>query len=350
MNIDVSLAVILKGHNGILWHISWSPCGDYIASCGEDKIIRIWQCHFDEDKESFNVSCISSLEDGQTRTIRCCEWSNDGNMIASSSFDGTVILWRCQSHDNKRHWDKIASLEGHDNEVKCVAWNNDSTRLATCGRDKKIWIWEIIPGGEFECISVLEGHTQDVKFLTWHPHESTIFSCSYDDTIRIWKEESDDEFYCSQVLTGHKSTVWSLSLNCNGDQFISCSDDQSLMLWQSTNGSFEYRSVAVRNDIHNGPVYSVDWNRSLQNSTGRRSSVFASVGGDNALVLTLFDEDKSIIQEIQRVDDIHDADINCVRWRHNNISPASSLRPSEQQLLATASDDGLMKLWKLKLS
>ena len=344
---DVSLVAILKGHEAIVWHVSWSPCGNFLCSCGEDKIIRIWKCNFSGDNiETYEVNCVSSLDDGQTRTIRCCEWSRDGLMIASASFDGTVLLWQCQPNDrNKGHWDKIASLEGHDNEVKCVAWNNDSTRLATCGRDKKIWIWEIIPDGEYECISVLEGHTQDVKYLTWHPYEAAIFSCSYDDTIRIWKEESEDEWYCAQTLPGHKSTVWCLSLSPNGDQFVSCSEDRSMMLWQSTHGSFEYRSVAVKHDIHKESIYSVDWNR---NSTVcGHSSVIATVSGDNGLVLHEFDQASGLIQELSRLENIHSADVNCVRWCS---SITSSKESTPQQLLATASDDGLVKVWRVKFS
>lgn len=342
---SIVLFAVLKGHEeDRIWHVSWSKDGNFLSSSGEDKVIRIWKFTnnlvSDESmmitsptsSNSYDISCISTLEEGQSRTIRCCEWSHNGNMIASASFDGTVFLWSALSKD-KREWEKIASLEGHDNEVKSVAWNPSDDRLATCGRDKKIWVWEILPGGEFECVAVLEGHTQDVKFLAWHPELAIIFSCSYDDTIRIWREEDEDEWVCSQVLTGHKSTVWGLTLDQSGCEMISSSDDKSIILWRAVASGMEQEcmSVATLSGIHDGPIYSVH----------RQGKLVLTGSGDNIIALCAVADD-GILQHLVSYSSAHEADINCIRWR-----PCAA--DISDQVFATAGDDGTVKIWKVLL-
>ncbi|ONM52648.1 Protein CIA1 [Zea mays] len=102
-----------------------------------------------------------------------------------------------------------------------------------------VWIWEVLPGNEFECVSVLPGHTQDVKMVQWHPILDILVSVSYDNSIRVWAGDGDDEWHCVQTLTeanncGHSSTVWALSFNLKGDRMVTCSDDQTLKIWDTS--------------------------------------------------------------------------------------------------------------------
>lgn len=62
----------LSGHTEErVWHASWSPNGLYLASCGEDKVIRIWSAPNGNWENSNQVRCVALLEEGQSRTIRC---------------------------------------------------------------------------------------------------------------------------------------------------------------------------------------------------------------------------------------------------------------------------------------
>lgn len=325
-----------EAHDERIWHVAWNKEGSFFSSCGEDKTVRIWKMVSSSALDSLNIPLVASIEDVQARTIRCCEWSPNSKMIASASFDGTVIIWATQDKTFK-FWDQVASLEGHDNEVKSVSWCFDGSYIATCGRDKKVWIWESIVGGEFECVAMLDGHTQDVKFVRWHPTEKVLFSCSYDDTIRVWMGDNED-WYCESTLIGHSSTVWGVALVDDGKRLISCSDDKSLILWENTEssgsgGDRKWAKTATLSDVHGCPIYSIDGNQ--------EHALLASGGGDNSIVLSRVvrnaDDGFSSIEIVRSFPESHDGDVNCVRWN-----------PTNSSLLISAGDDGKINIWSLE--
>lgn len=326
----------LAGHDGVVWHVAWSPCGTVLATCGSDKSIRLWR----------DGLCVATLEDTQSRTIRCVEFSPCGSYLASASFDATAVIWQHGMRDGAMEWEVVATLEGHENEVKSVAWSHDGALLATCSRDKSVWIWQApppaapgaeLPGDDYDCegISVLTGHSQDVKSVRWHPSEPLLFSASYDDTIRIWAEQVDD-WGCVATLSGHTNTVWGLALDPAGERLVSCSQDCTSRLWKREKKSGAWIHAATLDQRHERTIYSVDWSP------------------DGALVATCGADDRIVVQQAKSSSDgsaadalpvshlfvrAHTADVNCVRWN-----------PKRPGLLASAGDDGMVRIWQLPVA
>lgn len=286
MSARLDCVAVLEGHSDRVWHASWHPTRDLLATCSGDKTVRVWgpktpkrgafyngvSAGLEAGAASSGVgapqhqtmilqpdapaaqpeawTCKAVIEDFTTRTVRCCEWSPDGRYLACASFDGTITVWamRQGSGSGVGDMDLVATLEGHENEVKAVAWSPSGNWLASCGRDKSIWIWRVgdaaahanamdPDAGEeeaFEVAAVLHGHSQDVKKVVWHPSRDLLYSCSYDDSIKVWAEAEDD-WECTDTLTGHASTVWDIAFAAasGGRGMATAGDDGRLLLWSA---------------------------------------------------------------------------------------------------------------------
>ncbi|ETW10452.1 hypothetical protein H310_00757 [Aphanomyces invadans] len=329
MAVRLEEVAVLTGHSECVWHASWHPNGALLATCGSDKTIRIWSPSRNPKKQPA-WDCVATLEDAQGRTIRACEWSRNGQYIASVSFDATTVIWEKQGDV----YEVIAALEGHESEVKSVAWSPSGSYLATCSRDKSVWIWEADAETDFECVSVLHGHSQDVKFVLWHPEEDLLFSTSYDDTVCVWAER-DDDWACIETLTGHSSTVWAATTDASGLRLATCSDDTSVLLWQRHPATLtaegrptEWSKVDALVGYHPRAVFSIHWNPT--------TNVLATGCGDDGIRLFQVNGTSGKFELAFQQVRAHAGDVNCVRWC-----------PTDPTLLVSAGDDANVRLWRV---
>ncbi|KAK4478741.1 hypothetical protein RD792_014239 [Penstemon davidsonii] len=297
-NFELREVQRLEGHTDKVWGLAWKPATGVngipavLASCSGDKTIRVWE----QSPATGSFHCKAVLEDAHTRTVRSCAWSPCGKLLATASFDATTAIWEDAGGDFD--FVCVSTLEGHENEVKSVSWNASGSRIATCARDKTVWIWEVLPHNEYDNLTVLQGHTQDVKMVQWHPSVDILFSCSYDNTIKVWAEDGDDDWHCIQTL----------------DE--SSSDDLTIKIWG-----------ADIMKMHSGDG-NADWDGII--STG---------AADDAIRLFVESEDGLVdgpkYKLLLKKEKAHDMDVNAVQW--------SSM---EHKRLASASDDGTVKIWE----
>ncbi|MDY6901969.1 MAG: hypothetical protein SWZ49_28435, partial [Cyanobacteriota bacterium] len=80
-------------------------------------------------------------------------------------------------------------LGGHNGLISRVEWSQDGNSLASSSFDKTINIWNVETG---ECIQTLRGHERRVWGIALSPDGKTLASGSSDQTIRLWNTQTGE--------------------------------------------------------------------------------------------------------------------------------------------------------------
>jgi len=115
----------LTGHSGGVLSLVVLN-GAHIASCSDDKSIKIWDIS--------TGNCLRTFT-GHSHVVWSLAVLDDGARIASGSWDFTVKIWDTNTGNC------LQTLTGHDRDVKVIAVIGDGDRIVSGSDDKLIKIW-----------------------------------------------------------------------------------------------------------------------------------------------------------------------------------------------------------------
>lgn len=246
--IDEEELYTLKGHSASVISVAISPDGETLASGSVDRSIKLWNLKTGQEIKTLSgssqsVTCVAfhpkknsvlfsgsldttvrvwNLETAQithtyarhTNGVTCLAVHPNGKILASGSYDCTVIVWT--NH----------TLAGHSATVLCVAISPEGQTLVSGSQDKEIKVWNSSNG---ELLRTLTGHSASVLSLVISPDGQTLVSGSEDKTIKIWNLETGEEI---KTLAHNLAPVTSLAISFDGQLLASGSEDFSIKLWK----------------------------------------------------------------------------------------------------------------------
>jgi ribosome assembly protein RRB1 len=144
-----------------------------LATCSVDKSIKIW-----DTRAAPQSACMLTAENAHASDVNVISWNKSEPFIASGGDDGVLKVWDLRQFQNKT---PIATFKHHTDHITTVEWNPlDSTVLASGGDDDQIAIWDLSVEKDDnensaqlkdlppQLLFIHQGQ-KEIKELHWHP-------------------------------------------------------------------------------------------------------------------------------------------------------------------------------------
>ncbi|KAH0849666.1 hypothetical protein HID58_096194 [Brassica napus] len=172
----------IKAHNGSISAMKFSGDGKYLASSGEDGIVRVWKVI--EDKRSRPPrDCLNPTVNDHSQLKPVLLDEEKPNKTTESfkrTSDSACVVFPPKAF---RIMEKpLHEFRGHTGEVLDISWSMDNY-LLSASMDKTVRLWQV---GCNDCLGVFT-HNSYVTSVQFDPvNENYFMSGSVDGKVRIW--------------------------------------------------------------------------------------------------------------------------------------------------------------------
>ncbi|KAI3631448.1 hypothetical protein MIR68_010938 [Amoeboaphelidium protococcarum] len=258
-----------NAHDGFIRSCTFSPLNENLITCGDDKLIKIWNPqqqqrnqplavmkskdftvgvdhHYTKDIFATCGSKIDIWDSQRSEPIYSMNWGVDSintvrfnptevSILASCGTDRNITLYdiRTQTPLSKL----VMSLKSN-----AIAWNPmESFNFVVASEDHNVYMFDMRKMKS--ALNVYKDHVSAVIDVDFAPTGQEIVTASYDKTLRIFpiqQGHSRDIYHTSRM-----QRLFGVRYSMDSKYIVSCSDDASLRLWKS-NASDKLGPLAPR--------------------------------------------------------------------------------------------------------
>eukprot|EP00795_Rhopilema_esculentum_P002550 gene2550-746_t len=307
----------------------------------------------DWDKVEFVLKELQPvLDDSNSYNVMFIRFSHDGRRLASGSKDETVIIWNIEADEKLV---KFRTLERHTHGVSYLSWSPDDKHLIVCGTDDcaELWIWHV-ETGELKC-RMSHSPEDSLTCCAWYPDgkkfvtggmRGQFYQCDLDgNVIESWEGVrvigvsvlDDNE---TVLAADTHMRVRTYNFEDNRDSGL-IHESHSIMSFNvSQNNRYMILNVALQG-INLWDIKDKALVRKFRGVTQGYYMIHSCFGGVNEDFIASGSEDNDVYIWHQRLEGRpiatlkgHSRTVNCVHWN-----------PKIPSMLASASDDGTIRIW-----
>ena len=190
-----------RGHDDVIWNLSFDADGSRLVSCGQDGAIRVW--------------------DFKSARNNRRGWGKEPPVeYARERF--TIV----NAHDNPNAGD---GQDARQNWVLCAKFSADGTQIISGGRDDHaLKVWDV---RKRQLEKTILGHRGSVTRICLSADGQRAFTACGDGLVRIWHLPTGIQ---KLSLAGHQGAVWGLDVFEKGgvpQRMVSSGDDGTVRIW-----------------------------------------------------------------------------------------------------------------------
>jgi len=319
----------------------------------KDADLRSYTLLSDHKCDGINFPC----ETKQTLSVHCDEvmfirFSHDGKRLASGSRDETVIIWNVEDDEKLVNF---RTLSRHNHGVSYLAWSPDDSHLIVCGTDdcSELWIWHV-ESGELKC-RMNHSAEDSLTCCAWYPDgrkfvtggmRGQFYQCDLDgNVIESWEGVRVLGLHVledNETVLAADTHMRIRTYNFEGTKDSGLIQESHSIMSFNTSSDNRYMILNVAlQGVNLWDIKDRTLVRKFRGVTQGFYMIHSCFGGVNEDFIASGSEDNHVYIWHQMIEGRpiatlkgHTRTVNCVHWNPKNPS-----------MLASASDDGTVRIW-----
>ena len=218
----VPLGAPLTGPTSTIYALAFSPSGTTLAAGSADKTVRLWTMGAGGTAPARGARpVVLPVASGAVQTVA---FNPAGTELAAGTDGDTVAMWSLPG--KKGQPAALPTLTGPADFVYSVAFSPDGHTLAAGSRDRNVWLWNVSNPAKPKPAGQLKGATSWVNAVAFSPDGTLLADDSSDGSAQVW-----DVATASPVATmPDPGPVTTLAWD-SGQHLITGAADGSVRVW-----------------------------------------------------------------------------------------------------------------------